>query len=237
MIKDFSIYQDERIDEFNGLRIIQKISGPHFSLDAIILAKFAIAKYGDKVVDLGTGGGIVSLLLASKLNVKDILAIEIQGELADIARKNIALNQLEDKIRIIEDDLRLIPKNYPAGQFDLVISNPPYRKLGTGRINPNPLEAISRHEIKCQLTDVLKASFHLLKEKGRAVYVYPPDRLVDIISQCRKYRLEPKRLQLVYPKIDEEANLVLIEVYKNGQPDLKVLEPMIISGHQIPDFP
>jgi len=220
------IHQDERIDEFSGLKVIQKIDGPHFSLDAILLARFAAVRKGDMVADLGTGGGIVSLILASTTEAKQIIGIEIQNELVDVARRNVALNNLKHKVEILEDDLRLVKRTQPAGQFDLVVSNPPYRLVGAGRINPNPLKAIARHEIKCTLTDVLQASFHLLKNNGRAAFIYRPDRAVDLIAGCRQHRLEPKRIQFVYPGSDRAANLVLLEAVKNGQQELKVLNPL-----------
>jgi len=236
MDKERPVHPDERIDEFSGLKVIQKTDGPHFSLDAILLARFATVRRGDVLADLGTGGGIIPLILASITEAERITGIEIQSELVDIARRNAALNHLENKIEILEDDLRLVKRTQPAGQFDLVVSNPPYRLLGAGRINPNPLKAIARHEIKCTLDDVLQASFHLLKNSGRAAFVYRPDRAVDLIAGCRQHRLEPKRMQLVYPAPDREANLILLEAVKNGQKELKILNPLIISGHQIPDM-
>ncbi len=230
------IYDDERVDDFAGLKVIQKIDGPRFSLDAVLLARFATVKKDDMIADLGAGGGIVSLILAKTTQAVKIIGIEIQGELADLARRNAVLNHLEDKIEILEDDLRKMANTLPAGQFDLVVSNPPYRRIGDGRINPNPLKAISRHEVKCVLNDVLQASFHLLKNRGRVAFVYRPDRIADLMTGCREYHLEPKRIQPVYPGIDREANLVLLEAVKNGQANLKVLKPLIVSGHQIPDF-
>ena len=234
MDKECLIHSDERVDEFAGLKVIQKVDGPRFSLDAILLARFAVVKRGDVVADLGAGGGIVSLILAATTEAGRIVGIEIQDELADIARRNAALNHLKDKIDILAEDLRLVMKTHPAGQFDLLVSNPPYRRIGSGRINPNPLKAIARHEIKCTLEDVLRASFHLLKDRGSAAFVYRPDRIVDLIAGCRQHRLEPKKMQFVHPDIDREANLVLLEAVKNGQQELKVLNPLIVSGHQIP---
>ena len=151
---EHQISPDERIDEFSGLKIIQKIDGQRFSLDGILLAGFATVRKGDSVVELGVGGGIVSLILATTTGADSILGIEIQSELVDVARRNVALNNLEEKIEIAEGDLRAVSKDHPAGQFDVVVSNPPYRLAGSGRINPNPLKAISRHEIKCELSDV-----------------------------------------------------------------------------------
>lgn len=234
--KDCPIYPDERIDDFAGLKVIQKIEGPHFSLDAILLAQFVIVGKGDMVVDLGTGGGIISLILASTTEAERIVGIEIQSELVDIARRNVALNLLTDKIEIIKDDLRLVTKSFPSGQFDLLVSNPPYRLVGAGRINPNPLKAIARHEIKCKLDDVLRSAFHLLKDHGRAAFVYRPDRVVDLVAGCRHQHLEPKRIQFVHPDVNHEANLVLLEVVKNGQRECKILNPLIMSDHQISKF-
>jgi tRNA1Val (adenine37-N6)-methyltransferase len=222
------IRDNERIDEFEGLKIIQRTEGPHFSLDAVLLARFASVEADDTVVDLGTGMGIIPLILAANTKIRKIVGIEIQSELADIARRNVSLNRLEDKIEIIQGDLKSVASDYPNPvQFDVVISNPPYQKVGSGRLNPDSIKAIARHEIKCTLDDVLKASFHLLKNRGRAVFVYRPDRLVDLISGCRQNRLEPERLQMVYPDMDKEANLILLETIKNGKQALKVLKPLI----------
>ncbi len=227
-------HSDEGVDEFSGLKVIQKIDGPRFSLDAILLARFATVKKDDIAAELGVGGGIVSLILAANTQVKQVTGFEIQSELVDVARRNAILNDLEDKVHILEADLRAAAKTHPSEQFDLLVCNPPYRFMGAGRVNPNPLKAISRHEIKCTLEDVLRASFHLLKNNGRAVFVYRPDRAVDLISGCRQHRLEPKRMQFVHPGMNREANLVLLEAVKNGQREVKVLEPLIVSGHEIP---
>jgi tRNA1Val (adenine37-N6)-methyltransferase len=186
------------------------------------------------VADLGAGGGIISLIIASTTGAERITGFEIQSELADIARRNATLNLLADKIEILEYDLKLIPESLPAGQFDLLVCNPPYRLAGAGRINPNPLRAISRHEISCTLNDVLQTAFHLLRDHGRAAFVYRPDRIVDLVAGCRQHRLEPKRIQIVYPGIDREANLILLEAIKNGQPEANVLKPLIVSDHNIP---
>jgi tRNA1Val (adenine37-N6)-methyltransferase len=236
MSKECPILSDERVDEFSGLKVIQKVDGPSFSLDAILLARFATVKKGDMVGDLGAGGGIISLILATSNQVERIIGFEIQNELVDVARRNAILNHLEDRIQIVEADLRTVAGTQSSEQFDLVVCNPPYRLVGSGRINPNPLKAIARHEIKCDLEDVLQVAFHLLKNRGRATFVYRPDRAVDLIAGCRQHRLEPKRLQFVHPAPDREANLVLLEAVKNSQQELKVLNPLIVSGHQIPNL-
>jgi tRNA1Val (adenine37-N6)-methyltransferase len=221
------INQDETIDEYDNLKIIQKIYGFRFSLDAVVLAQFATIKKHDKIIDLGAGNGIISLLIADK--AENITAIEIQPEMVDLARRNVILNGFVDKIEVVEDDLRLAKEHFPAGQFDLVITNPPYRIVGSGRVNPNDLKALARHEINCTLDDVLKASFHLLKERGRLAIVHRPDRLVELMVGCRQYRLEPKRMQFVHYEKGKEASLVLVEAVKNGKADLKVLNPKMIE--------
>ncbi len=132
--------------------------------------------------------------------------------------------------------MKIIHEKIRAGYFDTVVSNPPYRLVGSGRINPNTLKAISRHEIKCSLDDVLKATNYLLKDKGRVVYVYRPNRIADMISGCRHYNLEPKRIQFVHPSMDSEANLMLIEAIKSGNKESRILNPLIVSGHEIPIF-
>jgi tRNA1Val (adenine37-N6)-methyltransferase len=223
------IYQDERLDKYDELRIIQKKDGPYFSIDAIILAKFANVGKGDKVIDLGAGGGIISLLLASTTDLQSVTAVEIQNELSDLARRNVILSGLEHKIEILNDDIRLIDKKFPPESFDLVVSNPPYRAIGSGRLNPDSPKAIARHEIKCTLDNVLHSAFHLLRNQGKFAVVYRPDRLADLISGCRKYNLEPKRIQFVYPDYDRECNLVLLEAVKNGRPSCKVLKPLILD--------
>lgn len=233
-MEDITIKEDERIDTFGDLKIIQKVDGPHFSVDAILLAQFSQFKRGDLVVDLGTGIGIIPLLIARDSEVKKIIGIEIQSELVDIARRNVSLNLLEDKVEIMELDLRIVSDVLPTGEFDVVVSNPPYRLAKSGRLNPNPLKAISRHEIKCKLEDILKASYYLLKDHGRANFVYRPDRMVDIMAGCRAYRLEPKRIQFVHPSVERDANLLLLESVKNGRCEAKVLKPLIISGHALP---
>ena len=230
MSEESAINSGERIDMFSGLKVIQKTDGPSFSLDAILLAQFATVKKGDMVADLGAGGGIISLILASTTGLERITGFEIQSELADMARRSVALNHLEDKVQILEADLREIKATQPPEQFDLPVSNPPYTRAGSGRINPNPLKAIARHEIKCTLADVLQASFYLLKNHGRATFVYRPDRVVDLVAGCREHRLEPKRMQIVHPASDREANLILLEAIKNGQREMKILPPLIASG-------
>ncbi|MGB9596447.1 MAG: tRNA1(Val) (adenine(37)-N6)-methyltransferase [Candidatus Poribacteria bacterium] len=226
MTDDIVINQDETIDNYGNLKVIQKTYGFRFSMDAVVLANFATIKKNDKVIDLGTGNGIISLLIAPK--AKHITAIEIQPEMIDLAKRNVILNRLSDKIEIIEGDIRLVKEIFSPNQYDLVVTNPPYRVLGSGRVNPNDLKALARHEIKCTLDDVLKAGSYLLKDKGRLAIVHRPDRLVDLMIGCRQRKLEPKRLQFVH--IDKgEAELILVEAIKNGKPDLTVLSPIAIE--------
>jgi len=226
MTDDIIINQDETIDEYDNLKVIQKTHGFRFSLDAVTLANFATIKKKDKVIDLGTGNGIISLLIASK--AEHITAIEIQPEMIDLAQRNVILNGLSDKIDVMEGDIRLVKELFPPSQYDVVITNPPYRVIGSGRINPNDLKALARHEIKCTLEDVLAASFYLLKNRGRLAIVHRPDRLVELMVGCRQHKLEPKRIQFFHVN-KMEASLVLVEAIKNGKPNLEVLSPIIID--------
>ena len=224
----------EKVDEFLGLKIIQRKQGPSFSLDAIILAQFVTLRTGDAVMDLGSGSGIISLILGSKPDVQSVVGVEIQEELADMSRRSVRLNRLDDKIQIVTQDIRQFKHFWKPEQFDLLACNPPYRRVGDGRINPDPVKAIFRHEIKCKLEDILSASSYLLRNNGRAAFVYRPERIADLIAGCRKHLLEPKRLQFVHPGVEKEANLVLLEAVKNGRPGVKIFQPLVVSGHQVP---
>ncbi len=226
MAENVIINQDETIDDYGNLKVIQKVHGFRFSIDAVVLSDFATIKKNDNVIDLGTGNGIISLLIASK--AKNITAIEIQSDMVDLAKRNVIFNDLSDKIEVIEADIRLVKELFPSNQYDVVITNPPYRVLGSGRVNPNDLKALARHEINCTLDDVLKASSYLLKNKGRLAIVHRPDRLVELLVGCRQYKLEPKRLQFVHVE-KEKASLALVEAVKNGKPDLTVLSPITIE--------
>jgi len=220
----------ETVDTFlNGkLRIIQSQRGYRFSVDALLLAEFVLIKDEDFVIDLGAGTGIISLFLAVKRKVGFIVGIELQKELASQAQRNVALNELERKIAIIQGDLRHLPL---ARKFaDVVVCNPPYRQQMSGRINPDESKAIARHEIAASLEAILTAAKALLKLRGRLTMIYPANRLTEIFTKMRKEGLEPKRLQIIFPDSASYAKLALIEGRLQGRSGLKILPPIFGQG-------
>ncbi|MGO1470824.1 MAG: tRNA1(Val) (adenine(37)-N6)-methyltransferase [Tissierella sp.] len=219
---------DERIDIVPGtkFKIIQDKNSFSYGTDAIFISDFAKAK--GLVIDLGTGSGIIPLRLIEKKKVKKIYGIEIQKEVFDRAKRSIKLNGLEERIEILNMDLKKIDEKFPKAHFDTVISKPPYLKAGGAVINKRENFAISRHEISCNLEDIIKTSGYLLKPQGKLFLVHRPDRLTDIFMNLRKYGIEPKRIRFVYPKPERPPNLVLIEGVKGGRADLKFLKPLIV---------
>lgn len=221
---------DETLDVFldGRLKLIQPRNGYRFSIDAVLLAEFATVKAEDRLIDLGTGCGIMPLILLLKHGLKKAVGLEIQTVLAGLAGRNAVLNGFSDKMQVIVCDIRQLPLT--AGSADLVICNPPYRRKESGRVNPDLQKAIARHEIMTSLNDILSAGSKLLRVKGRMAMVYPAVRLADILAGMRAYRLEPKRLQLVYPDLEHGAELVLIEAALNGRSGLHVLPPILGQG-------
>lgn len=222
---------DERLDYLlaEELRIIQSPSVFSFSLDAVLLARFAsIPISKGKIVDLCSGNGVIPLLLSSRTRAS-ILGVEIQERLYDMAVRSIEYNNLSDQLLMHHGDLKGIAKEIGHSKYDAVTCNPPY--FPTPKVeeqNKNEHFAIARHEIHCTLEDVISNSSQLLKQGGKAAFVHRPGRLMDIMWLMRKYRLEPKRLQFVYPMAGKEANTILIEGIKDGSPDLKTLPPFIV---------
>lgn len=225
------ILENERIDdlEYKGLKIIQNKDGFCFGIDSILLSDFAseIKKEG-KVIDLGTGTGIIGIMLCAKTELSKMIGVEVQKEVYDMAKRSIKLNNLQDKFEIINDNIKNLENILEIGTFDAVVTNPPYKKIGTGLINENEKKLISRHEITANLEDFIKMSAKLLKDKGNFYMVHRPDRLVDIIELLRKYKLEPKKIRFVEPSIGKEANLLLIKATKNARPFLKVEKPLYV---------
>jgi tRNA1Val (adenine37-N6)-methyltransferase len=220
----------ETIDTFleGRLRIIQSRQGYRFSVDALLLAEFVSLRSEDLVVDLGTGCGIISLFLAAKREVRFIFGVELQGELASQAKRNIALNGLEGKIAVIQGDLRHLP--LAAGSADVVVCNPPYRRERSGRINPQPSKAIAKHEITASLDDILAAGKALLKRAGRLAVIYPAGRLPEVFATMRTQEMEPKRLQIIFPDSASHAELAMIEGRAGGRSGLKILPPVFGQG-------
>lgn len=222
--------ENERIDDLqrNGYKIIQNPKKFCFGMDAVLLSGFVKVKPGSRVLDLGTGTGIIPILLEAKTQADHISALEIQEESADMARRSVALNNLEHKIAIITGDIKEADKIFDAASFDMITCNPPYMIGQHGLTNPDAPKAIARHEILCTLEDVVRSAAKLLKTGGSFCMVHRPFRLVEIFTVMTKYRLEPKRMQLVYPYVDHEPNMVLIEGCRGGKSRIKVEKPLIV---------
>ena len=230
MIQNNLIHEGERLDELqrNGYGIIQNPARFCFGMDAVLLSGFAKAKAGEKVLDLGTGTGIIPILMEAKTDAADFTALEIQEESADMARRSVAYNHLEDKIKVVTGDIRDASNIFGASSFHVITTNPPYM-IGThGENSPSTAKAIARHEVLCTLDDILRESARLLMPGGRFYMVHRPFRLAEIFSTLKKYHLEPKRMQLVYPFVDKEPNMVLIEAMKGGNPRITVEKPLIV---------
>ncbi|WP_353095576.1 tRNA1(Val) (adenine(37)-N6)-methyltransferase [Tissierella praeacuta] len=222
------IREKERIDIVPGteLKIIQNKEKFSYGTDAIFLSDFAKAK--GTVIDLGTGTGIIPLRLYAKDKVDIIYGVEVQKEVAEMAKRSIKLNELDQKIVILHMDLKDLSTRFDKNSVDTIVTNPPYMKAGGALVNPEENLAISRHEIACTLEDIIKAANYLLKPLGKFYMVHRPDRLVDIIYLLRKYKIEPKYIKFVQGKILKKPNLILIEAVKDGKPDLKFYDPLIV---------
>lgn len=220
----------ERIDDLhrNGYRIIQNTGKFCFGIDAVLLTGFAVVKEKETVLDLGTGTGIIPMLLEAKTKGDHFTGLEIQEESVEMADRSVKLNCLEDKISIVKGDIKEAVKLFPLSSFDVITSNPPYMNNKNGIKNDLQPKSIARHEILCTLDDVIKNTASLLKVGGRFYMVHRPSRLPEIIVTLKKYKLEPKRIRLVHPYIDKEPNMVLIESVRHGRPLLKVEPPLIV---------
>ena len=222
--------EDERIDDLqrNGYRIIQKKKGFCFGMDAVLLSGFAQVKEGEVAVDLGTGTGIIPILLEAKTKGKHFTGLEIKEEVAEMAGRSVRLNQLENRGDIVRGDIKEASRLFGKASFDVVTSNPPYMNDNHGLKNPELPKAIARHEVFCTLDDVCREASLLLKSGGRFYMVHRPHRLAEIITALKAYKLEPKRMKLVHPFVDKEANMVLIEAVRGGRSMMKVEAPIIV---------
>ena len=227
--------ENERIDdlEFKNLKIIQDKSGFCFGMDSVILTDFAKEiKKDSMVLDLGTGTGIIPILLCGKTNLKKVIGVEIQKEVAEMASRSAKLNNLENRFEVLNENIINLNKIYNNQSFDVIVTNPPYKKKNSGIINENEKKVISRHEITANLEDFIKISKDLLKDKGEFYIVHRPERLVDIFSLMRKYKIEPKVLKMVYPNRNKEPNLMLIKGIKNAKPFLKVEKNLYVYNEK-----
>lgn len=230
MVRKIELKENEVIDdlEFEDLKIIQNKKWFKYGIDSVLLSNFAKIKKNTNVLDIGTGTGIISILLARKTLSSEIVGIEIQEDVSDMAKRSVQLNKLENKIKIINDNILNIEKYFPNEYFDNVVTNPPYQKNNSGIKNENEKQRISRHEVECSLEDIIQKSFKMLRDNGNFYMVHRPERLVDILYLMRKYKLEPKEIRFVHSKAKEKPTLVLIKGVKYSGQFLKVLEPLIV---------
>ena len=220
----------ERIDELqrNGYRIIQNPERFCFGMDAVLLSGFARAKKQERCLDLGCGNGIIPILMEAKTEGKHFTGLEIQPESADMAKRSVALNGLQDRIDIVEGDIKDASKIFGASSFHVVTTNPPYMTAQHGLTNVYEAKTIARHEVLCNLEDIIRESARLLMPGGRFYMVHRPFRLAEIISLMVQYRMDPKRMRLVYPYVDREPNMVLIEGLRGGKSRMTVEKPLIV---------
>ena len=228
---EVELKENERIDdlELKGLKIIQNKEGFCFGIDSVLLSDFVKnIKNNSLVLDLGTGTGIIPILLCGKTNLKKVIGVEVQEKIAEMAKRSIKLNNLEARFQVINENILNLKNIYQNQTFDVVVTNPPYKKKNSGIINENKEKLISRHEIEADLADFIKVSKDLLKDKGEFYMIHRPERLVDILSIMRKEKLEPKVLRMVYSNKNKEPKLVLIKGIKNAKPFLKVEKNLYI---------
>lgn len=234
MMSNNLLHENERLDELhrNGYYIIQDPKRFCFGMDAVLLSGFANAKAGDKVLDLGTGTGIIPILMEAKTPADDFTGLEIQEESADMARRSVCYNHLEDKIKIVTGDIKDASAQFGASSFDIITTNPPYMIGEHGISSKSDAKAIARHEVLCSLDDILRESAKMLVPGGRFFMVHRPFRLAEIFSKMVQYKIEPKRMKLVYPYVDKEPNMVLIEGLRGGKSRLEVEKPLIVYKEQ-----
>lgn len=231
----------ETLDAICGgeVRILQRRAGYRFTLDPILLAHFAVMEGGahrGRVIDLGTGSGIIPLILARRLGLRDVTALELQPGLCALAERNIYLNRVEGEVTLVRGDLRHVEALFPPGRFALVVCNPPYLARATGRASLHLEKAIARHELTCEPQDVARASAHLLAHGGGLCMVYPAARFAELMSVLRGQRLEPRTVRMVHPRADRPAKLVLLHVVKGGRAALTVLPPLVVHAEDAQAF-
>lgn len=223
---------EETLDELRDydLRVIQPKTGYRFSLDPLLLCDFAGVRTGERVVDLGTGSGVIPLVLARKSEGTTAVGVEFQQELAEMASRNVALNGLADRIEIMATDILSLRKSFPVSSFDLVVANPPYRKQGTGKISPRAGRDKARHESTATLTDFIAMAKYLVKPEGRICFIHHVSRLPDLFVESRSLKLVSARLRMVHGSTTVGAQMLLIEFHKGRRTDLAVLQPLFVHG-------
>jgi tRNA1(Val) A37 N6-methylase TrmN6 len=221
---------EETIDELRryGLRIVQPRDGYRFSLDPLLLAEFAGVRDGEKVIDLGTGCGVIPLVLARRFGAARFVGVELQEEMAALAARNVALNGLSERIEIVADDVQSLRKHYPASAFDRVLANPPFRKSGSGKVSPMAGRDLARHESTAGLADFLAAAKYLVRPGGGICFVYHVSRLPELLTEAMKLKLAPVRFRMVHGDVRAGARMVLMELTKGRRCDLEVLPPLLV---------
>lgn len=224
------IENNETVDVFfdESIRIIQKNSGYRFSIDSMLLSHFVTLTKNSRVADLGSGSGVISIILAYRFASSRIESVEIQKDLADMARRSVQLNAYQDRVRISHCDVKSIRKIFETKSMDAVVFNPPYRKIDSGRINPDNERAVARHEVKGALTDFLAAARYLLKDWGTTSIIYPATRGAGLFYNMRKNNIEPKKVRMVHSKMSSRAEFILVEGVKGGGEELFVMPPLFI---------
>ena len=212
----------ETLDEIEDVRIIQPKKGHRFTTASVLLARLSTPKKYAKVLELGTGCGIVSIILSKRMPSLRITAVEIQEEMANLAERNVKLNDIEPRISVLNRDIKELSKSLPSAHFDYIVTNPPYRPPASGRTSPDRKRAISNHEFSVTINDIMKVSQHLLKVRGRISLIYTADRLVDLFSAMRKYRIEPKEMRCILTKENGGIRLVWVEGVREGKPELNI---------------
>ncbi|SFH78858.1 tRNA1Val (adenine37-N6)-methyltransferase [Tindallia magadiensis] len=230
----------ERLDDLQcqGFHLIQDPKSFCFGMDAVLISHFAEIRTGDQVMDLCTGNGVIPILLAGKKRKGQFTAVEIQEEASERAQRNVQMNGLEDRIKVVKEDVKNIASLFSPSSFDVVVSNPPYL-AADGLKNPRQDKAIARHEVMMTLRDLMVQTAYLLKPGGRFYLVHRPDRLVDMMTLSRQNRLEAKWMQMVHPRQDKKPNLVLVQFVKNARPELKLKKPLFVydkEGNYTPEL-
>ena len=222
---------NERIDDlqYKGLKIIQNEKDFCFGIDAVLLSDFAKGiKKDSYVVDLCTGNGIIAILLSGKTEAKEIIGVEIQEHVAEMANRSVEMNNIQERVKIINENLTKLKDKIKAGSVDAITVNPPYKAKNSGLINERDTKTIARHEISCTLEDIIIEAARELKSSGNLYMIHKTERLVDILSLMRKYKIEPKRIRFIHPNVNEAPNLVLIEGIRSGKSFLKVEKPLYV---------
>lgn len=225
----------ETLDAICGgeVQVLQRRAGYRFSLDPILLAHFAVFEAGahrGRLIDLGTGSGIIPLVLAKRLGLRDVTGLELQPRLYALAERNVYLNRCEQQVTLVQGDLRQVSQFFAGGSFGHVLCNPPYRACTTGRSSTTLEKALARHEVACSLQDVAGAARHLLTPRGGLSVVYPAARFAELVAVLREHRLEPKTVRMVHPRAERPAKLVLLHAVKGGRADLRVLPPLVLHA-------